>query len=62
MRRACVVAWTKAMIMSMRMRVMYLWVLAVWAVQTMGYLIRPYDMLADARRWWFQPAQRCGWR
>lgn len=28
---------------------------------SVGYVIRPYDMLADRRRWWFQPRQRCGW-
>jgi hypothetical protein len=32
-----------------------------WAVARVGYWIRPYDMLADRRRWWLQPRQRCGW-
>ncbi len=32
----------------------------VWAWQSLGYVIRPYDMLADRRRWRWQPAQRCG--
>jgi hypothetical protein len=26
-----------------------------------GYAVRPYDMLADARRWRWQKPQRCGW-
>ena len=26
-----------------------------------GYWIRPYDMLADRRRWRWQPRKRCGW-
>jgi hypothetical protein len=30
-----------------------------WAVVRVGYRIRPYDMLADARRWAWQPRQRC---
>lgn len=25
-----------------------------------SYLVRPYDMLADRRRWFWQPAQHCG--
>lgn len=29
---------------------------AVW----LGYIIRPYDMLADRRRWFWQKPQRCG--
>lgn len=33
----------------------------VWVADTIGYWIRPYDMLADRRRWRWQPAQRCGW-
>lgn len=36
------------------------WVLARWAVRRVGYWIRPYDILADARRWWWQPRRRCG--
>lgn len=31
-----------------------------WWLQTIGYWIRPYDMLADRRRWRWQPRQRCG--
>lgn len=38
----------------------YGWSLAVWAWQRLGYVIRPYDMLADRRRWRWQPARRCG--
>jgi hypothetical protein len=30
-----------------------------WAVESVGYWIRPYDMLADRRRWRWQPQQRC---
>ncbi len=29
-----------------------------WAVR-IGYSIRPYDLLADRRRWFWQPATRC---
>jgi hypothetical protein len=32
----------------------------VYAAQRVGYWVRPYDMLADRRRWRWQPAQRCG--
>jgi len=31
-----------------------------WAFVSVGYWIRPYDMLADRRRWFWQPQQRCG--
>lgn len=34
---------------------------AVWAVRRVGYWVRPYDLLADRRRWFWQPRQRCGW-
>lgn len=39
------------------------WLAAVarWCVETVGYWVRPYDMLADARRWRWQPRHRCGW-
>lgn len=37
----------------------YLWAVACWAVGRVGYWIRPYDILADRRRWWWEPAQRC---
>jgi hypothetical protein len=30
-----------------------------WAFQRIGYTIRPYDMLADHRRWFWQPRTRC---
>lgn len=29
-------------------------------IDNLGYLIRPYDDLADARRWFWQPRQPCG--
>jgi hypothetical protein len=32
-----------------------------WAFHRVGYVVRPYDMLADRRRWFWQPWQRCGW-
>jgi hypothetical protein len=32
-----------------------------WALIMVGYKIRPYDMLADHRRWFWQPRMRCGW-
>lgn len=31
--------------------------LAYWSVVEVGYWVRPYDMLADRRRWRWQPAQ-----
>lgn len=31
----------------------------LWAARRVGYWFRPYDMLADARRWRWQPRQRC---
>ncbi len=36
------------------------WVNVRWLATAAGYWIRPYDGLADARRWRWQPAQRCG--
>lgn len=36
-----------------------LWHLAWWWAGRIGYIIRPYDMLADRRRWFWQPQQRC---
>lgn len=33
----------------------------VWLAHRAGYVIRPYDMLADRRRWFWQSGQRCGW-
>lgn len=32
-----------------------------WAAERVGYWIRPYDMIADARRWFWQRRARCGW-
>jgi hypothetical protein len=32
-----------------------------WAIQRVGYVMRPYDMLADRRRWAWQPRERCQW-
>lgn len=34
---------------------------ARWAATRLGYVVRPYDPLADARRWWWRRAQPCGW-
>lgn len=31
-----------------------------WLVESVGYTIRPYDMLADRRRWRWQGRTRCG--
>jgi hypothetical protein len=36
------------------------WVELEHAAVTVGYWLRPYDMLADARRWFWQPRHRCG--
>ena len=30
-----------------------------WALGACGYWVRPYDMLADARRWRWQPRTPC---
>lgn len=38
-----------------------LWMEARHAATSAGYWLRPYDMLADARRWRWRPRQRCGW-
>jgi hypothetical protein len=27
----------------------------------LSYTVRPYDMLADRRRWFWQPRTPCGW-
>jgi hypothetical protein len=36
-----------------------------WIFATIGYRIRPYDMIADKRRWFWQERARCqflgGW-
>jgi hypothetical protein len=35
------------------------WVYLRWAVESIGYRIRPYDMVADRRRWCWQPRTPC---
>lgn len=32
-----------------------------WMFGRIGYLIRPYDMIADRRRWFWQPREPCQW-
>lgn len=32
-----------------------------WCAETFWYMVRPYDMLADRRRWFWQPRERCQW-
>lgn len=34
----------------------------VWALARLGYAIRPYDLVADRRRWRWQPRTRCGYQ
>ena len=48
--------------MIRRLRAEARWLLAVayWLIESAGYWIRPYDMLADRRRWRWEPRQRCG--
>lgn len=36
------------------------WAWLAWAWHRVGYVVRPYDMLADRRRWWWQPRTPCG--
>ena len=31
-----------------------------YSLTNLGYLIRPYDMIADRRRWWWQRRAKCG--
>jgi hypothetical protein len=31
-----------------------------WALARAGYAVRPYDMIADRRRWFWQPRTPCG--
>lgn len=31
------------------------------ATESVGYWLRPFDMLADRRRWFWQERQRCQW-
>jgi len=38
----------------------WLWSCIAWLAQSVGYWIRPYDMLGDRRRWRWQAVQRCG--
>lgn len=45
----------------MRYLIRWAWAEAKWLAKTAGYWVRPYDMLATARRWRWQPRQRCGW-
>ncbi len=37
------------------------WAEVRYTAETVGYWLRPYDMLAGSRRWFWQPRQRCGW-
>lgn len=37
-----------------------MWSDLCWLAETVGYWVRPYDMLADARRWRWQARQPCG--
>jgi hypothetical protein len=41
--------------------VIWLWyeIKSVWWLAS--YAVRPYDMLADRRRWFWQAPERCGW-
>lgn len=36
---------------------MHAWI--TWAYHRISYWLRPYDMLADRRRWFWRPRQRC---
>lgn len=36
------------------------WHSTIHIAQRVGYWVRPYDMLADRRRWFWQPRQPCG--
>lgn len=36
-----------------------LWAYSIWVVESIGYWIRPYDMIADRRRWFWQRRIRC---
>lgn len=40
------------------MRAAYWWLKSVW--WQAAYAVRPYDMLADRRRWFWQPRTPCG--
>ena len=39
--------------------VLYVYAPIGWAVVRVGYMVRPYDMLADRRRWRWQPRAVC---
>ncbi len=39
---------------------MLIWSHLVWVAHLIGYRVRPYDMLADRRRWCWQPRTPCG--
>lgn len=32
-----------------------------WFLVMVGYKLRPYDVIADRRRWIWQRPTRCGW-
>jgi hypothetical protein len=41
------------------------WIAWIWSwprewFGNLGYAVRPYDMIADRRRWFRQPRTRCG--
>lgn len=41
-------------------RAMFFAAVHIWyGLASVGYLIRPYDMLADRRRWRWQPCHKC---
>lgn len=31
----------------------------LWLIERISYRVRPYDMLADRRRWFWQPRTPC---
>lgn len=48
------------MIGTLRWLLRRAWVEVRYVAETAGYWLRPYDMLADRRRWCWQRRQRCG--
>lgn len=38
-----------------------LWWWARYVMINIGYRIRPYDMIVDRRRWFWQPRTPCGY-
>lgn len=42
-------------------RAWYVWAELRWLTECAGYRVRPYDMIADRRRWFWQPRTPCGW-